>query len=422
MPIPVWLSIIAIFIGYIGVHMAAHPPRAEEIKKKKFYKASFLFLSIAIVLLTWIQDRRNTNQLREQKEQSYKILENLSGQNHLTQKELDYMRGIVGEYDELRVEAFFEIAPNNPTEFILLQRICDAISPGYYKYPVGPGTNFFSMSGDAIGIPTPINLPSREEINGGQSNPIYSENIVGYVNFEQANPAENKKRSNRNTLPDYQNDIGLSVGADNVFTSNWVNSVSSNANLMNIVDFINAPKLQIRMFSQQTVESKDLANPDFYSPLSIFRSRPLLGYGEGSGNIILRWDFDFPSSKWRQTIRIGSIRDLDNATAYLYFDELPQIVCRDLIPVQITFRFGKTAITVTNIDVIAHQMVEMNGQMNEVTALKAIFPPPSFAPITAEAEPTNALSPEVRSNIIQQMQEFIKQHHPYGTYKLHPDN
>lgn len=54
-PIPVWLSIMAMATGFLGVYMAAHPPAQEEKKKKLFYKISFLILSTVIVAMTWRQ-------------------------------------------------------------------------------------------------------------------------------------------------------------------------------------------------------------------------------------------------------------------------------------------------------------------------------------------------------------------------------
>jgi len=253
----------------------------------------------------------------------------LEYQSRLLHKEMFYIEHMLGEFDSLSITFKCELSSTNPAAQILLQRMQDLV-------PISSATPFLAYSlFDDITLENQTK-PTRSQIIASSHN--YAVNVVGYAN----NPYESLSSV-------FQKGKGISMNIDEVCSSNWLDSLSSNIDFVRLVNFIRSPNLAVRIFSRQTTNLA-LSDADFFSSSSKLLDTPSIGYNPISESILLKWSFDYTNSEWQQTARMGSTSDLDNAILCLNFDSLPDFIGFDLKPLAAKLDFGKTTIFVRNID------------------------------------------------------------------------
>jgi hypothetical protein len=273
-------------------------------------------------------------------------------------------------------------------------------------------------------------LPLDNLLNpsGGESDTVssgggYSQSIVGYINVPvvATNIVEPKKLLHDHLFGRSQ--AGVTVNYDKLFSADWLESISSNSNLTQLVECLQLPMLGIRIFSKKTAE-RSPEDADFIAPPpSDLSARPIIAYDTLMHGVMVNWRIEYPSSEWRQSVRMGTVQDLDSATLCLYVANLPTFVGNDFKPLSVRLRFGKSTVSVhkftrqsTEVFAVGFEPAEPLYPSNVMTNLAAserqyltnrfkprvekfnravvfqtVLPPPSYDPIV--------LSPDKSANI-----------------------
>jgi tetratricopeptide (TPR) repeat protein len=289
-------------------------------------------------------------------------VDKLESQSRLMQKQMLYIEHMLGEFDTLSVTFECELFSTNPAVNILLHRMQDLA-------PFSSATPSFSclLFDD---FPDNKTKPTRSQIvSAVTQQKRYSDNVIGHVNVSD-------------TLPSFwPNNLGILVDIDDVCSSNWLNSLSTNIDFVRLVSCIRSPHLAIRLYSRQTTNLA-LSDADLYSASSILRQTPSMAYNPISENIFLKWTFDYTNSEWQQTDRMGSTHDLDNAILYLNFDSIPKDIVIGLVPHTAKLDIGKTTILVQKTNWVKE--IKYLNTSNQITVFKATLPPHYYLPTEGE--------------------------------------
>jgi len=77
---PLAQSLLAVIIGYVGIHMSAHPISPDDLPSKATnYKLMFGVLSVGVILLTWFQDNSARTSAAREKSEADERFERLNG-------------------------------------------------------------------------------------------------------------------------------------------------------------------------------------------------------------------------------------------------------------------------------------------------------------------------------------------------------
>lgn len=338
--------------------------------------------------------------LGKQLELSSTALKELQNQSLQMRQQMAVMNHMAGEFDTLTIDATFELVSTNPAALILIERVAEVASSFIQKTTTNyiDRTPFVTaevtvpdMIGDSGGSEKPrrgeqIPLGSRTDVTGNikvvtdnnnkglakQSSNVYQLNVVGYVNVKlpHTNDTDLASLIQNTIFARSQGRMGTIVEYDDVFSSNWLASVSSNADFMKLSGCIQLPMLGVRIYSKHTtglaVEDADLVAP----PPTSGTIRPTIGYDSSLRGVLVNWRIEYPSSEWRQTVRLGSVQDLDAATLCVYLANAPVFLTNDFKPLTLKLRFGKTTLKVNNFELQSFERFETGFE-----PLEPLYPP-----------------------------------------------
>jgi hypothetical protein len=200
--------------------------------------------------------------------------------------------------------------------------------------------------------------------------------------------------------------IGETAPYDEVFSTNWLASVSSETNFTKLFDCLQLPMLGVRIFSGHTTNLA-AADADFFAPPPTSGTiQPTIGYDSVLHGVLINWRIEYPCTEWQQTVRMGTLQDLDAATLCFYLANIPDFLTNDIKPVSLRLKFGKTNIKVSKFELQSYENVEVlfepttniisknpishqrdtteSTESYRAAVFKATLPPASYDPIEAE--------------------------------------
>ncbi len=290
---------------------------------------------------------------------------------------------MTGKFQKFSVDVIYEI-PTSSAEFTpLVQRINDIIGPEYLA-------QFQQINS----LPPPETKLSQ--IKNPQNTANSSDNIIGML-------ASTNKSTGETSLfilsGSFRSGFNVQIPFDEVFNPTWVYSVSSDHKLMNFFDFVTSPSMIVELFSSRKDEST-APRPDFAAMSSI----PLISqkfdynaatkhvkittsaqtvqsfiYNTNTKRITVQWHFDFPPENWKQTIRMRSIFDLDDASLLISFNgtNYPSFLANGLRPTAASLDFGIVRITVDHLLPLKTKNLQPTEATNYSDAYTAVMPPPN---------------------------------------------
>lgn len=290
-------------------------------------------------------------------------LAKLESQSLQMQQQLAYLNHMAGEFDTLNIEATYELISTNPDMLIFAKRVSEVA----HHIPLdiqSDHSNVISATFQIgacslVGKDETTANPSREEIVHTDR---WSQNIVGYMSstLSSSNSSAITNALHATLLSQLvHGGSGEPTSYEEVFSSDWLASVLPNNHLTELADFVRLPMLGIRIVSKQTTDlmptDADFSTPPNYQPI-----QPTIGYDPVLNGVIIKWSINYPSSQWRQTVRMGSIRDLDAATLCFYLANTPDFLTNDFKPLSLKLNFGKTTLTVCNFKLQSYEDVAIN--------------------------------------------------------------
>jgi hypothetical protein len=292
----------------------------------------------------------------------------LEEQGALARKELAYIKRIVGELDDLTIEASYELCFTNAATKALASRMRS------YAAPV-----------IAQGLPVPLSDPSQTTTNtddgDDEQTNVYSLNTVGMLN-------DPKLGLIVHSFVPSTGDIEFNFGE--VFSETWLSELGSTAELQNLVKYLQAPTLEVRIFSRRT-NTRILSKADLFCPRTKAKSEPTVIVNHTSNRLALRWTFECPRDRWRQTIRMSSISDIDEAILSLNLCSEPAALERGLRPLAATLSFGRTSVVATDFEL--SQLKQARFDRRYEVAFTATLPPPDSQPLDAETGSMDGSTP-----------------------------
>ena len=278
------------------------------------------------------------------------------------------MDHMAGEFNTLTANITCELISTNPAALLLIERAAGlsqfnkmvegslSISPiigdkanrflGYFQMP--PLDSFIPAS----------NKPRRRD-QKEQGSAVYSQNYSGYINMT-IDSTNRYDITNAFIAALTKGGTGEAIPQEQLFESDWFGNVSSDPAFTKLMDFIQLPMLGIRIFSHTTT-NLIASDADFYAPPKSFGAiQPTIGYDPLLQGVLLNWSIEYPNREWRQTVRMGSVHDLDGATLCFYLANTPDFLIKDFKPLHLTLKFGKTRLTTEKVDLQSYEYVEAN--------------------------------------------------------------
>src|ERR1017187_4711830 len=310
----------------------------------------------------------NSLDLKKQLETSIAEQRELQIQSHQMAKQIAYMDHMAGEFNTLTANITCELISTNPAALLLIERAAGlsqfnkmvegslSISPiigdkanrflGYFQMP--PLDSFIPAS----------NKPRRRD-QKEQGSAVYSQNYSGYINMT-IDSTNRYDITNAFIAALTKGGTGEAIPQEQLFESDWFGNVSSDPAFTKLMDFIQLPMLGIRIFSHTTT-NLIASDADFYAPPKSFGAiQPTIGYDPLLQGVLLNWSIEYPNREWRQTVRMGSVHDLDGATLCFYLANTPDFLIKDFKPLHLTLKFGKTRLTTEKVDLQSYEYVEAN--------------------------------------------------------------
>jgi hypothetical protein len=365
--------------------------------------------------------------LRIESERAQIILTNVQKQAALTAKSVAYLSHIAGEFDTLTIDATFELVSTNSTALRFTKRVADLAhslniqgldeqDPNFVTAEIEVSSLVGADKSTAkpnrgenaprVGLDGILNQPYKSAVGAGG---VYHEGIVGYVRTPSQNGADPTNLIRDTVLSHLaggMGGIGETAAYDEVFSSNWLASVSSDTNFISLFDCLQLPMLGVRIFSGHTTNLA-AADADFFAPPPTFGTiQPTIGYDSVLHGVLINWRIEYPCTEWRQTVRMGTLQDLDAATLCFYLANIPDFLTNDIKPVSLRLKFGKTNIKVSKFELQSYENVEVlfepttnilsknpishqrdtteSTESYRAAVFKAILPPASYDPIEAE--------------------------------------
>ncbi len=421
-----WLQIIGALLSALGsAHkalkssvpsaVAPDPNYPDEVVEKDHTKLvnriewGLILGGLLIALLSTIVQQHNSkrsaiqaqeqvsiqfHQAEVQINKATEVLGRLEFQSRMMRREMVYLDRLVGQFDSLKVNITYELSGSNLALRPFFDRVRELAEP---PIPVATDSNVFLFSLVGKTGRSPAVQSRREQKEEG----VYSLNEVGYMKLPQL-PATNGDQSGLMGAV-YLPGSGAPVDFDDVCSSNWLAGIESDTNLVQFIGFIRSPVLLVRMFARQTPELR-LERADFSAPSAPATGYPQLAFNFAVNRALLVWEFHFPADEWRQTVRIGSVRDLDTATLCVNFLNAPDCLRDTLQPVTSQLRVARSTLAVEEFGFFAFQdyrvpyatnliptgsgteYAKIYYRTNVMAIFKTTLPPPAFNPIGEDSE------------------------------------
>ncbi len=372
----------------VGLAIALLSQFVETIKTSKESKNSQEEYNAQMAVAT-----NSMAKLEKQLTLSSAAIDELQSQSVQLHRQMTVVNHMAGEFDTLSIDATFELISTNPFALMLTKRVADLACP-LNAIAVHHGktitATFFDLS-SLVGFDDGPEKPSREEL-AAKNGLYYSLGVAGYINWQAntTNIYEITNAPDTAIMAHLRGSLGKNAPYNEVFSSNWLSMASSNVNLMDLVYLIQKPRLGVRIYSPLTTGNA-VSDADFVAPLSWQTSAPTIGYNSVTNGVVLKWTTEYPNSQWRQTVRMGSVHDLDSATLYFYLANVPNALTDSIKPVSLKLKFGKTNIKVREFEFGFYENVttgfwpdETASSINRAAVYKAVLPPASYDSIEAE--------------------------------------
>jgi hypothetical protein len=300
-------------------------------------------------------------------------LQKLEEQGATMHQEMLYLEYMAGKFQKLSVDVVYKV-PTSDSDFApLVQKIREIITPEKISLYEGM-----------------TNVPPPAEAGSGFS---FSQNVVGYMNIS------NKSTGWQYLLTSSGETISIPFALV-VFDQNWLEEVSSIDQMMTFFNYACSPHLKLELFSRR-VNNIMTQKPDFVALTSTNQSLPIFNYDGIKKRITLtdmpqalEYCFDYncitkeitvtrhfelPPESWKQTIRMSSIFDLDDATLRLSFGDTnnPSSLRYEPHVAYAVLDFGLVRITVDDLLPLKPQTRKANKTANYFNAYTAKMPPPN---------------------------------------------
>jgi hypothetical protein len=297
----------------------------------------------------------------------------LKNQGRQIRQQMAYMDHMAGEFDTLTVNITYELVSTNPVALLFTKRVADLVQastimdPDLDVRPTMPNGSNQVVTG-IINFEPVLGLGSTQDKHrsAGKRFDGYIGNASGYVRItnQSTNTSNIRSEIEKAWYRSFHSGTGIGVSLHHVFALNWFVGASSNTAFMRLVDFIKLPMLGIRIFSSRTTSMDDSmkeADADFVAPPPQRGPiQPKIAYDPSSAGVIFNWSIKYPNDEWQQTIRMGSIHDLDGATLCFYLANIPDFVANDFKPIALNMKFGNTSINVNKFELQSYENVEAN--------------------------------------------------------------
>lgn len=399
-----WLEILLTFLKFAGVVVSGVAgliavASAEEGERKvpktragiimahvfnKRWAMHCAIIGLVVALLSQFSEtlkttfdektaRRKDQQVNQALQQQISIateaLEKLEEQGATVHHEMLYLEYMAGKFKKISVDLTFEVPTTQPDFAPLVQKIEEIISP--------EGISAFQRMTNAI----PPNTPGV----------AYSKSVIGYINSKDKMTGEvHTFVASSATVP---------IPVEYVFDPKWITDVSTNVQLMTFFNSISSPRLKLELFSRRVTDTAAY-KPDFVALTSTQRSLPFFYFDKEKNRITLdempatsqccfkyntvtkqttvNWHFNLTPESWRQTIRMSSVFDLDDARLRLSFGGAsnPDLPKYHLQLSSAKLDFGLVRITLDNLLPLERKKQKTN-ETNYSYIFTGTIPPPN---------------------------------------------
>jgi hypothetical protein len=346
------LKLLSIILsGLIGIVASATETRDKRKRINKTGKILLILSSVSLLIgvVAQVTESRESEISSQQSQARLEALArtatnslaSLKMQGLVGQKELSYIERMVGSLDRLSINVQFEFEPMSDV-----------------------AADFQTRATEHRGEVIQRQLEQMRATlkNNGFTNNVYPSSAIGYVHDE----------SSGETMLVGIDRLGVQAFDDfNLFATNWESDNTSMNKLNSLVESLKSPVFEMRLVSKLT-EQSGLSNPDFFTSTE---GGKFVDYVNRSNKLLLTWNFECPKTTWRQTMRMTSVADLDNAKMCIIFTNSPYLDGYWLRPREVNLNFGKSILTITDFQFKWFKLNPTTGATNY--GYEGILPPPN---------------------------------------------
>ena len=372
--------VVSGFAGFIAIasekETKKSPPKTKTglILKRVFNKRWAMHWAIMGLVVAFLSQFSGTLKVtldeREARRKEQQISQVMQKQISLAtislrtiHQEMLYLEYMAGKFQKLSVDVVYKVPATDSDFAPLVQKIREIITPE--KISLYEGMTDFS----------------------------FSQNVLGCMSIS------NKSTGWQYILTSSGETISIPFALV-VFDQNWLEEVSSNDQMMTFFNYACSPYLKLELFSRR-VNNIMTQKPDFVALTSTNQSLPIFNYDGIKKRITLtdmpqalKYCFDYncitkeitvtrhfelPPESWKQTIRMSSIFDLDDATLRLSFGDTnnPSSLRYEPHVAYAVLDFGLVRITVDDLLPLKPKKQKANKASNYFNAYTAKMPPPT---------------------------------------------